>query len=212
MPDETEIDHADVINLTRVIDGVEYDTPEDFATALEQVFDVDSYLRYLAATFLHLNLDSYPYTGNNYYLYDNPGTGRFEWISWDENSSWGLFGGATDFPIFGADHSLGPLQYAPLFEKVFEVDRYRITYEAYVDLLVRYWFNEEDFAERAGAYHDLLAPYLTIGDGDKAYYGASATYLPDSFDTDFDQLITLTRERSEYVAGVLAESQPGRTS
>lgn len=212
VPDETQIEHSDIVELTRVIDGVEYDTPEDFSTALEQVFDVDSYLRYLAATFLHLNLDSYPYTGNNYYLYHNPGNDLFEWIAWDENSSWGLFGGDAEFPLFGADHSLGPLQYAPLFEKVFEVERYRVTYEAYVDLLVRYWFNEKALTERAGAYHDLIAPYLTVNGGDKAYYGTSATYFPDSFDTDLDQLITLTRERSEYIAGVLAQVKPGRTS
>jgi spore coat protein H len=211
MPDETQIDHRDIIELTRVIDGVDYDTPEDFATALEQVLDVDSYLRYLAATFLHLNLDSYPYTGNNYYLYHNPATGRFEWIAWDENSSWGIFGGSYDFPLFGLQQSLGPLEYAPLFEKVFEVDRFRTKYAAYVDLLVRHWFNEEALTALAGSYHDLIAPHLIIGDGDKAYYGTSATYNPESFDSEFDHLITLTRERSRFIAGVLAESQPGET-
>lgn len=211
MPDETQIEHSDIIELTRVIDGVEYDTPEDFAAALEEVFDVDSYLRYLAATFLHLNLDSYPYTGNNYYLYHDPGNDLFEWIAWDENSSWGLFGGGAEFPLFGSEQSLGPLQYAPLFEKVFEVERYRVEYEAYVDLLVRNWFNEEAFTARAGSYHDLIAPYLTSGDGDKAYYGPSATYNSESFDTDFDQLITLTRERSRFIAGELAPAQPGRS-
>lgn len=211
MPDETEIDHRDILELTRVIDGVEYRMPEDFATALEQVLDVDSYLRYLAATFLHLNLDSYPYTGNNYYLYHNPDTGLFEWLAWDENSSWGLFGGSYDFPLFGAERSLGPLEYAPLFEKVFEVERYRVTYEAYVDLLVRSWFNEADLTALARSYHDLIAPHLTIGAGDKAYYGPTATYDPDSFDTALDQLITLTSERSTFIAAALAEQQPGRS-
>lgn len=210
-PDETDIDHADIIELTRTIDGVDYASPEEFATALEEVFNVDSYLRYLAATFLHLNLDTYPYTGNNFYLYHHPGTDRFEWIAWDENSSWGLFGGGSNFPLFGSDEQLGPLGYAPLFEKVFAVDRYRTRYVAYVDLLVRNWFNTESFSNRAGAYHDLIAPLLTTGAGDKAYFGPSATYSPESFDTSLNQLISLTTERSRFIASALSDFEKGRS-
>jgi spore coat protein H len=208
-PDETDIDHTDIIELTRTIDGVTYSSPDDFAVELEKVLNVDSYLRYLAATFLHLNLDTYPYTGNNYYLYHNPGTDRFEWIAWDENSSWGLFGGGYDFPLFGSDEQLGPLTYAPLFENVFEVDRYRTRYAAYVDLLVRNWFNEEEVTARAGAYHDLITPHLTAGAGDKAYFGPAATYDRASFDASITQLIDLTADRSRFIAAALSQQQEG---
>jgi spore coat protein CotH len=63
-----EADYADIIRLMRVIDGVEYETPEDFAQALEQVFNVDGFLRYLAVVVTLGNWDIYPYTGNNYHI------------------------------------------------------------------------------------------------------------------------------------------------
>ncbi len=201
--DPAEADYGDIINLCYVIDGVEYATPEEFAAALEQVFDVDVYLRYLAVIFLSLNFDQYPDTGNNYYLYNDPGTGRFAWIAWDMGNSWGLFGGGADYPIFGQEQSIGPLQYRPLFTKVFQVEEYRQTYSAYLDLLIRHWFNEDQFGAQAQAWHDLVRPHLLLGNGDKMYLGGSAHSTLEEFDTAWQELVALTARRAEFVQSEL---------
>jgi hypothetical protein len=203
MTNEEQSDYRDIINLCRVIDGVEYETSEEFAAALDEVLNVDSYLRYLAATFLHLNLDTYPYTGNNFYLYHNPASDRFEWIAWDENNSWGHFGGDVEFPLYGVEESLGPLKYAPLFIKVFQVEKYRRDYRAYMDLLIRTWFNYEQFGARAETLHDLLAPYVTQETGDKMYFGPTAAYSIEAFDDGWVQLADLTRQRSQFIQSTL---------
>ena len=201
--DSVEHSYEDIIRLCYVIDGVDYESPEDFADALEQVFDVDVYLRYLAVIFLSLNFDQYPDTGNNYYLYHNPGNDKFEWIAWDMGNSWGLFGGDATYPIFGTEQSIGPLQYRPLFTKVFQVESYRQTYQAYLDLLIRHWFNEEMMSERAQGWHDLIRPYLSEGNGDKMYFGESAQYTLEEFDLSWQEIVDLTQRRAEYVKGVL---------
>jgi len=198
-----EHDYEDIIRLCYVIDGVDYDSPEDFALALEQVFDVDVYLRYLAVIFLSLNFDQYPDTGNNYYLYHNPGNDKFEWIAWDMGNSWGLFGGDATYPIFGGEQSMGPLQYRPLFTKVFEVEAYRQTYQAYLDLLIRHWFNQEMMSARAQGWHDLVRPSLSEGKGDKMYFGESAQYSLAEFDSSWQEIVDLTHRRAEYVRDVL---------
>lgn len=192
-------DYADIIQLCHTIDGVEYETPEDFATALEQVFNVDSFLRYLAVIFLNLNFDQYPYTGNNYYIYNNPGTGKFEWIAWDMNNSWGHFGGDAEFPLYGSEESLGPLAYAPLFSKVFEVERYRQTYKAYLDLLIRHWFNPEQIQAQAQALHALIEPVIRQGTGDKMYFGPTAQFSIEAFHSGLSQIVNLTRDRCEFI-------------
>ena len=204
---QDEGDYADIIDLCYAIDGVEYATPQDFAAGLEAVFNVDSFLRYLAVIFLNLNFDQYPYTGNNYYIYGNPGTGKFEWIAWDMNNAWGNFGGDANFPIFGSEESIGPLAYAPLFEKVFEVEAYRLTYQAYLDLLIRYWFNEQHIGAQAQYWHDLIRPYLLQGSGDKLYVGPEAQFSIENFDQDWQEIVNLTRARSEYVQQVLQAGQ-----
>jgi spore coat protein CotH len=201
--DASEHDYADIIQLCYVIDGVEYASPEEFAAALEQVFDVDVYLRYLAVIFLSLNFDQYPDTGNNYYLYHNPGNDKFEWIAWDMGNSWGLFGGDATYPIFGTEQSMGPLQYRPLFTKVFQVESYRQTYQAYLDLLIRHWFNQEMMSVRAQGWHDLVRPSLSEGNGDKMYFGESAQYHLETFDSSWQEIVDLTHRRAEYVKDVL---------
>ncbi|MBN1304106.1 MAG: CotH kinase family protein [Anaerolineales bacterium] len=207
---QTNLDHpdySDIINLCYVIDGAAYQSEAEFTQALEQVFDVDSYLRYLAVILTTLNLDTYPYTGNNYYLYHDPGTGKFSFVAWDLNNSWGHFGGDYDFPLYGEACCQGPLQWAPLFTRVFQVERYRRDYAAYVDLLVRGRFNGQDFASRAQAWQELVGPYLTRAAGDKHYFGASAMYTFDQFTQDRQSMVTLTARRSQYLLSVLGSDQ-----
>ena len=200
-------DYADIINLCYTIDGVTYDSSEEFASALEEVFNVDSYLRYLAVIFLNLNFDQYPDTGNNYYLYNNPGTQKFEWVAWDMGNSWGHFGGDATHPIFGTDHSMGPLEYRPLFTRVFEVEEYRQTYMAYLDLLVRYWFNEENVGAQARTWQTMIKQHLSQGNGDLMYYGPSAQATIEGFDNGVQEIIDLTGERADYVEKIIALSQ-----
>ena len=203
--DPSAADYSDIIELCYVIDGIEYESPEEFAAALEQVFNVDTYLRYLAVIFLTLNFDQYPDTGNNYYLYHNPGSDLFEWIAWDMGNSWGHFGGSFDHPIFGTENSLGPLQYRPLFTKVFEVERYRQTYQAYLDLLVRAYFNQENISSLATSWSGLIRPHLQSGAGDKMFFGPSAVSSLDGFDQGLQEIIELSKNRSKYVSDFLTQ-------
>jgi spore coat protein H len=195
--------YSDIIQLCYVIDGIEYKTPEDFAVALEKVFNVESYLRYLAVILTNLNLDTYPYTGNNYFIYHNPTTDLFEFLPWDMNNSWGNFGGGAEFPLFGEVEDVGPLRYAPLFTKVFEVDQYRQDYMAYVDLLLRNWFNQENVTFLAEHWQDQIRPYLRKETGDKAYIGESAMYSLEQFDQDRINLILLTEDRNEFLSSAI---------
>lgn len=200
-------DYSDIISLCHVIDGIDYRTPDDFAAALDEVFNVDGYLRYLAVIFTNLNLDTYPYTGNNFYLYHNLSTGKFEILPWDLNNSWGHFGGDAQFPLYGQPCCLGPLAWAPLFTKVFQVGDYRRDYSAYVDLLIRFWFDDEGFGERAAALQELIRPYLTKETGDKFFYGPGSIFSVDQFTLDGQQLVSLTQQRRSYLRSVLDSGQ-----
>jgi spore coat protein H len=202
-----EPDYSDIIYLCYIIDGVDYASPDEFAVALEQVFNVDGYLRYLAVIFTNLNMDTYPYTGNNYYIYNNPATGKFEFLPWDLNNSWGNFSGDAQFPLYGKPCCMGPQAWTPLFTHVFQVKRYRQAYSAYVDLLVRFWFNEQDFRARTDAWHALIGPYLTKGTGDKMYAGPAAMFTVDRFTQDRLYLISLTSQRAQYLRSVLDSGQ-----
>lgn len=196
---EEENDYSDIIELCRVIDGTDYDSPEAFAEALEEVFNVDSYLRYMAVTALTMNWDTYPNTGNNFYLFHDPVTDRFEWIPWD--LTWG---GETRMPLFTRGEFLVS-PYAPLFERVFEVERYRRQYAAYLDLLMRFAFNYETINSQAQSYHNMIAPYVHQASGDLMYYSNTGWFTPDEFNNSWQELALLAHERNQFVRKVLIQ-------
>jgi PKD repeat protein len=185
--------YQDIVDLCRVVDGTAYETPEEWAQALEEVLNVDGFLRYLAVVVTTMNWDTYPNTGNNYYLFHNPVAGRFEWIPWD--LTWG------DNPSYSLYQwqGQGLVERAPLTDRIFEVERYRLRYRAYLDLLTRYYFNRESIAERAQAYHDLIAPYVRQSTGDRMYFGPDAMFPIEQFDEGWQRLAEVAGNRSRFI-------------
>ena len=198
---EEEADYSDILSLIYVIDGAKYDTPDDFAAALEQVFNVDSFLRYMAVVVTLGNWDSYPYTGNNYYLFNNAGTGKFEWIPWD--LTWG---GNPQHPLFELEGP-GLVYRAPLYDNVFQVERYRKRYAGYLDLLARQWFTHENISALSTEYHNLIAPYITQATGDKMYFGDTAMFPLEAFNNTWKEFGTFAWLRSDFILTALAQGQ-----
>lgn len=194
-----EADYGDIIELTRVLDE-EYATPEDFCQALEAAINVDGFLRYMAVITALASWDSYPNTGNNYYLFNDPFSGRFEWIPWD--LTWDPDPTAPVFETGG--HRL--VSGAPLYEKTMEVERYRRQYAAYLDLLLRYRFDYEHIYARADHLHQLLAP--SVARGDRLFYGENATMPPEAFE-QWEALAEFARERNAFIRRALDEEMAG---
>ncbi len=196
-------DYSDVVNLARVIDGTSYSTPEDFAVALEEVFEVDTFLRYVAVMNALSSWDYYPYTGNNFFLYANPANGKIDWIPWD--LTWGGDPRSELFELSG----FGLVERAPLYEKVFEVERYRSKYAAYLDLIVRQRLNYSTVYQESIHFHDLIAPYVIQGSGDKMFFGDTALLEYEAFKAGWEWLAEFAGERSRFILEELAMlSQP----
>jgi spore coat protein CotH len=198
---EDEANYDDLINLIYTVDGVAYQNPGDFADAVEQVLNVDSFLRYMAVVVALGNWDSYPYTGNNYFLFNNAGTGKFEWIPWD--LTWG---GNRRHPLFELEGH-GLVERAPLYDNVFQVERYRVRYAGYLDLLARQWFTYENISALAFKYHHMIAPYVTQASGDKMYFGDSAMFPIEAFNNSWTDLGAFAQERSHFILTTLAQEQ-----
>ena len=190
---EEAADYDDILDLIYIIDGVQYDTPDDFAAALEQVFNVDGFLRYMAVVVALGNWDSYPYTGNNYYLFHNAATAKFEWIPWD--LTWG---GDPRQPLFERQGP-GLVERAPLYDNVFQVARYRKRYAGYLDLLARQWFNEAHVSALAEKYHQMIAPYVRQDTGDKMYFGDTPMFSVEAFDRAWGELGRFAGQRNRFI-------------
>lgn len=83
---KTEADWSDIEALYEVLhDESRLEDPEAWRAQLEEIFDVDTFLRWLALSASLQHWDTYGAMPHNFYLYHHPKTDQLIWISWDHN-------------------------------------------------------------------------------------------------------------------------------
>jgi len=83
-------EQADYSGLIELMDILNNTPIDQLKVKLEARFNVANYLKILAVDVAIGNWDSYLYTANNYYLYDDPKTGKFEFIPYDFDNTFGM--------------------------------------------------------------------------------------------------------------------------
>ncbi len=84
----TKDETARVIAFTKLVNQ---GTDADFNKEIANYLDIDAFLKYMAATAVVANLDSFFTLGHNYCLYLHPTTNKFHFIPWDVDLSLGNF-------------------------------------------------------------------------------------------------------------------------
>ncbi len=168
-------DYSDLAQFIAVLNN----TPiADLPCELEKVFNVDAYLKTLAFDILSGNWDGGAYNKNNFYLYHNPVTDKFEYIPYDLDNTLGidwLSVGWVTRNIYNWSPNGEP---RPLYQRLLAVPAYRERFSYYMKGYLQTVFKT-----------DLLFPYL---DSLKALIAPaiqSDPYYPldDGFDfTDFE--------------------------
>lgn len=90
--DATEAEQKRVIGFTKLLHRADDKT---FAKEIGDYLDVDSYLRFQAASAVVANMDSFYTLGHNFCLYLHPDTQKFHFIPWDVDRA------LANFPGFG---------------------------------------------------------------------------------------------------------------
>jgi len=89
-------------DLAEFIDFVNNSDDATFASGIGDRINLDSFLRAMAVDVVIGQWDNYWYGANNYYFYNNPATGRFEFLPYDYDNTYGV-----DF--FNIDWAARPL-------------------------------------------------------------------------------------------------------
>ena len=84
-------DWSGFVNLMDVLNNA---SDDNFPVAIEEIFNVDLFLKTLAVDVATNNWDSYLEHGRNWYIYEDTTSGVFNWIPWDYNFALG--GGTFD--------------------------------------------------------------------------------------------------------------------
>jgi len=185
---QDEADYSDVLALFTILHADNCLTdPETWRSELEAVFDVDTFLNWLAVNTVIQNWDTYGVMQHNYYLYNNPETSQLVWIPWDNNESLKSAGG-KDSPLNLDLSRVGDNW--PLISYLRDDPVYYQKYLAYLETLVEGAFELEKMVETYNYYHDLIKPYVLEE-------GAGFTQLrsEEVFESSVSELMNHTRDR-----------------
>jgi hypothetical protein len=100
---------------------------------MERMFDVQAYLKTLAMEVLVGHWDNYFANKNNYWLYHNMKTGKFVYLPYDMDNTWGVqwgFSNIANRNIHDWGNKAGSA--APLTYKLFAIPQYKRMYEFYI--------------------------------------------------------------------------------
>ena len=151
------------------------------------MFDVNTFLNWLAVNTVIQNWDTYGVMQHNYYLYNNPETGQLAWIPWDNNESFKSGGGMND-PL-GLDLQ-GVKNNWPLVSYVRDDPVYFQKYQDYMEAFLADVFVLEDMVDTYQYYHDLITPYV-LDEGQEFTQISSS----QAFERSISDVVQHTEER-----------------
>ena len=208
---QTNAEEADWSDIQAVFAALHTDLrqsdPAAWRAALEAVFDVDAFMRWLAVDTILQNWDTYGAMAHNYYLYTDPTDGLVTWIPWDNNMA---LSSREMGPGSRGDHRPGNRgvreldlssvgEEWPLIRYLMDDPVYLETYQQYLVETIQGAFQPEKLAAVYREYHDLIAPYVQ-----SEVEGYSQFDSIEGFNQSVEELIQHANSRYAAVQDYLA--------
>lgn len=196
---ENNMEEADWSDIEALYTVLHADTrtsnPEAWRAALEPIFDVDSFLKWLALSAAIQHWDTYGQMSHNFYLYHDSATDKLTWISWDHNFVLGSGGmGSRGGPGSRGSSALDKSDVGenwPLIRYILDDPTY---YVRYVDAMATVSTEVLDADVLATRYQELgalIEPYVVKESSAEAFTAA------------LEQLTTNTATRAQEVSAFL---------
>jgi spore coat protein H len=175
-------DRSQLANFVKVLNS----TPSSsFIAEIEKVFDVDSYIRYLAVEAIIGHWDGYSYNQNNFYLYENNETGLVEFIPYDMDNTFGMDWVDRDWGTRDVKDWPKHGEARPLTKKILAQTAYFERYERYLDVLLKNYFSEEILDPVFNFYRSFLADAVFRD----TYYPLTFGFTYDSFEKSYTEQV-----------------------
>jgi spore coat protein CotH len=176
-----ETDWSDVEALYNTLHSPQrISAPETWRTSLEQVFNTDQFLKWLAVNTTIQNWDTYGRMTHNYYLYNNPQNNQLTWIPWDNNEALqtGKQGGAISISADEVSSNW------PLIRYLLDDEVYAEKYKSNLKQVIQSSFSPSIMSVKYQYYANLIREYAVGENGEQRGY----TFLES--DGDFDSAIS----------------------
>ena len=173
-------DYSDLANFIDVLNN----TPEEeLVCELEQVFNVDTYLKAMVFDIFSANWDGPIVNKNNFYLYHNTATDKFEYIPFDIDNTFGIDWFGEDWASRDIYNYAGGNPERPIYNRIMGIPEYRDRFSFYFQTFLDQHLQTDSLTTYLYQKRDLIK---TAIENDRFYekdYGFSITDFLQSFDT-----------------------------
>lgn len=171
--------YTDLIGFIDVLNN----TPDaDLACELDQVFNVDDYLRQAAIDVMTGNWDGYIYNKNNLYLFQNTATGRMEYIIYDTDNTYGIDWVDRDWGTRDIYNWSRGGESRPLYQRLMAHAGYRARFSWYIERLTEQLMEPGTYFPRIDLLKAMITPAAEADPYRPLDQGFSIEDFHDSYD------------------------------
>ena len=171
-------DYSDIANF---IDILSNSSADNLVCELDEVFNTYDYLKVIASEILFGHWDGYIYNQNNYYIYNNTISNKFEFIPYDLDNTLGIDWIGRDWGTRNIYDWQNHGDYRPLYERVIDNPQLREQYTYYMNELVNQTINLNTLVSEIEQRRDMIAPYLQNDPYYPLDYGYTMTDFYNSY-------------------------------
>lgn len=173
-----EID--DYSDLSTFIHTLTFFSGEELRKRMDTLFNVNAFLKYYAFEVLTGHWDGYAFNKNNFYLYHNTATGKFEFIPYDGDNTFGV----DWFNIDWAKRDVNQWENdnRPLAKKLLAIPEYRNVFNFYLNEMLDQWMNPTILNPLIANLKTKISPSVQIDPFYPLDYGYSFADFEKSFD------------------------------
>ncbi len=147
-------DRSELENFIKLINDKNI---SNWSEEINAIFDVDNYLRQLAVEAMTGHWDGYTYNINNYYLYENPETGKIVYIPYDMDNTWGIDWVGKDWAKRDLLDWSSDANNTPLTNRILDVKEYKDKYIRYLYEVLGFFKDHQYFDSIASSHYSLLS-------------------------------------------------------
>lgn len=184
---KTNKEADDYTDLAHFIDVLNNSATGSLPCDLDEVYNTYDYLKIIAADILTGNWDGYIYNQNNFYLYHNTITDKFEFIPYDYDNTIGIDWLGRDWANRNIyDWAQHGDNYRPLYERLMSNQQLRDQFTYYIKQLVTRTIDFDSLQTAIEQRRDMIAPYLA----DDPFYPLDYGYTMTDFHNSYYQALS----------------------
>ena len=174
----------DYSGLRDFIDVLNNTSASTFQSKLNEAFNTPDYLKYMALEIILGHWDDYIYNKNNYYLYDNPLTGKFEYLLYDLDNTMGIDWSGINWESRNIYQWAADWESRPLYENIMNNQILRDQFTYYIKEIAAI-ITDSDYLASIEALKERIRPFVV----NDPYYPLDYGYTINTFDQSFNETV-----------------------